>query len=269
MGILDIMINAPNIQKLYDNYINVANDLNRNERYKGKEEYYHASSAFSCRRKLYFETVLVADRTNPPNDSSSRKMRLGTIFHNEMEKCFDYYNNGGILYTKGITSSNTKGIPRASFSVYQEKEIIIDFVNVRGYYDLVLQMDSGEVYLYDYKTMGSFPWKIKFGNKPVFKYTKPPKKSFKYEFQLGTYGYAIKKQFGRLDGMYLVYYNKDTSVMRQVPVDLSYTEKAIQFWKEVNSEHKLGMPKLENGLSPVESWECSYCQFKDLCQKTD
>ena len=256
------MTNSPDIQKLYDSYIKVENNRNREERYKGKEEYYHASSAFSCRRKLYFETVLVSDNTNPPNDSSYRKMRLGTIFHSEMEKCFDYYNNGGILYTKGITSSNTKGIPRASFSVYQEKEIIIDFVNVRGHYDLVLQMDTGEVYLYDYKTMGSYPWKLKFGRNKV-------PSNLRYEFQLGTYGYAIKKQFGRLDGMFLIYYNKDTSTMRQVPVDLSYTEKAIQFWKEVNSEHKLGMPKFEKGLSPVESWECSYCQFQELCQKTD
>ena len=90
-----------------------------------------------------------------------------------------------------------------------------------------------------------------------------------HELQLCTYGYAVKKEFGRLDGMFLVYYNKDTSTMRQVPVDLSYTEKAIQFWKEVNSEHKLGMPRFEKGLSPVESWECNYCQFQDLCQRTD
>ena len=250
------------IQQLYDDYIKTKNHLNKEQRYKGKEEYYHASSAFSCRRKLYFESVLVAEATNPPNDSSLRKMRLGTIFHDEMEKCFDFYNNGGILYTKGILNSNTKDIPRASFSVYQEEEIVIDFVNVRGHYDCVIKMDSGEVYLYDYKTMGSYPWKLKFGHSRV-------PSNLRYEFQLGTYGYAVKKEFGRLDGMFLVYYNKDTSTMRQVPVDLSYTEKAIQFLKEVNSEHKLGMPRFEEGLSPVESWECNYCQFQDLCQRTD
>ena len=250
------------IQQLYYDYIKTKNHLNKEQRYKGKEEYYHASSAFSCRRKLYFESVLVAEATNPPNDSSLRKMRLGTIFHDEMEKCFDFYNNGGILYTKGILNSNTKEIPRASFSVYQEKEIVIDFVNVRGHYDCVIKMDTGEVYLYDYKTMGSYPWKLKFGHSRV-------PSNLRYEFQIGTYGYAVKKEFGRLDGMFLVYYNKDTSVMRQVPVDLSYTEKAIQFWKEVNSEHKLGMPRFEEGLSPVESWECNYCQFQDICQRTD
>ena len=257
------MTNAPVIQLLYDNYIAFVNKDNREKRYKGKEEYYHASSAFSCRRKLYFESVLVAEPTNPPNESSLRKMRLGTVFHDEMEKCFDFYNNGSILYTKGNISSNTIGIPSASFSVYQEKEIIIDFVNVRGFYDLVIKMESGEVYLYDYKTMASYPWKLKFGR------DKKPPKNLRYEFQLGTYGYAVKKEFGRLDGMFLIYYNKDTSVMRQVPVHLSFTEKAIQFWKEVNSEHKLGMPKFEEGLSPVETWECGYCQFQDVCQDTD
>ena len=257
------MSNAPNIQKLYDHYIELANDKNRKDRYKGKEEYYHASSAFSCRRKLYFETVLVSDNTNPPKSISLRKMRLGTIFHSEMEKCFDYYSNFCILYTKDINSNIKYTIPSTTFKVYQEKEIVIESVNVRGHYDLVLEMDSGEVYLFDYKTMGSYPWKLKFGR------DKAPPKNLRYEFQLGTYGYAIKKQFGRLDGMFLVYYNKDTSVMKQIPVDLSFTDKAIQFWKEVNSEHKFGMPKFEKGLSPVESWECSYCQFQDLCQRTD
>ena len=254
---------APDIKSLYNNYIENENEKNRLERYKGKEEYYHASHSFFCRRMLYYESVLVAEKTNPAKEDGVRKMRLGTIFHTEMEKCFDYYKNGGILYTKGNNNSNTKSIPRDSFSVYQENEILIESVNVRGYYDLVLQMETGEVYLYDYKTMGTYPWKMRFGR------FASPKRSLKYEFQIGTYGYAVKKEFGRLDGMFLVYYNKDTSKMKQIPISLAYTEKALQFWKEVNNEHKLGMPILERGLSPVDTWECNFCDYKDLCMNEE
>ena len=84
---------APNIQDLYDFYIKVKNTQNTEERYKGKEKYYHASGANSCRRKLYFETVLVADKTNEPKNTDYRKMRLGTVFHSEMEDCFNYLNS--------------------------------------------------------------------------------------------------------------------------------------------------------------------------------
>ena len=252
----------PNIQSLYDNYIKERNTANREKRYKGKEDYYHASHSFYCRRMLYYESVLKSDITNPSDNKGFRKMRLGTVFHTEMEKCFDYYENNRILSINS-TSNSTLSIPSSPFIVYQEKEIVIEDVNVRGHYDLVLQMETGEVYLYDYKTMGAFPWSMRFGRKAV-----PSRRSLKYEFQIGTYRYAVKKEFGRLDGMFLIYYNKDTSLMKQIPVDLHYTEKALQFWKEVNSEHKLGMPKLEAGLSPVDTWECSFCDYKDLCQRT-
>ena len=57
--------------------------------------------------------------------------------------------------------------------------------------------------------------------------------SVHYELQLGTYGYAIKEMFGRLDGMYLYYYNKDTSDMRAVSVPLTYVSRAYIFWNVV------------------------------------
>ena len=82
------MTKAPKIQDIYDEYVKAQNEANREERYQGKEEYYHASGAGSCSRKLYFESVAVAKPTNSPKPDSLRKMRLGTIFHNEMEDCF-------------------------------------------------------------------------------------------------------------------------------------------------------------------------------------
>ena len=89
--------------------------------------------------------------------------------------------------------------------------------------------------------------------------------SIHYELQLGTYGYAIKEMFGRLDGMYLYYYNKDNSDMRAVQVPLTYVSRAYLFWKNINDEHKQGLPDFRVGVSPVQKWQCNYCQFKDHC----
>ena len=248
------MINAPNIESIYNNYITEQNTLNRENRYTGKEKYYHASKAGHCDRQLYYESVALAKSTNKPTEKGYRTMRLGTIFHSEMEDCFNSQPSNG-TYNNTITGTGTS-IP-SSFKVHQENEIIIEELNVRGFYDLVLEMRTGEVYLYDYKTMGSYPWKLKFGH--------GAKPNLMYEYQLGTYGYAVRQEFGRLDGMFLVYYNKDTSAMKQKPINLKYVNIAYQFWKELKSKHSEGLPSIEHGVSPKESWECNFCDWKDLC----
>ena len=89
--------------------------------------------------------------------------------------------------------------------------------------------------------------------------------SIHYELQLGTYGYAVKEKFGQLDGMYLYYYNKDTSAMRAVEVPLTYVSRAYLFWRNLNDEHKMGLPGFRVGISPVQKWQCNYCQFKSRC----
>ena len=89
--------------------------------------------------------------------------------------------------------------------------------------------------------------------------------SIHYELQLGTYGYAVKEKFGQLDGMYLYYYNKDTSAMRCVEVPLTFVSRAYLFWRNLNDEHKMGLPEFRVGISPVQKWQCNYCQFKNHC----
>ena len=248
------MTKAPNIESIYNDYIVEQNTLNRKSRYTGKEKYYHASAANSCSRKLYYESVALTIPTNEPKKESYRKMRLGTIFHSEMEDCFNSQPSNG-TGTGTITGTGTS-IP-SSFKVHQENEIVIEELNVRGFYDLVLEMDTGEVYLYDFKTVGSYPWKLRFGrgNQYMGKMVhKSVSSNFRNEYQLGTYGYAVRQGFGRLDGMFLVYYNKDTSAMKQKTVDLNYVNIAYQFWKEKNSEHSMVLPIIEKGVSPKDSW---------------
>jgi len=62
--------------------------------------------------------------------------------------------------------------------------------------------------------------KYKFGRK------KEGNPSIHQELQLGTYGYAIKEEFGRCDGLFLLCYNKDTSVMKEVPVSIDFINQS-------------------------------------------
>ena len=130
-------------------------------------------------------------------------------------------------------------------------------MNIRGFYDLVIH-DEG-VHLIDFKTIASYPYKRKFGKNIDMN------QSNHHELQVASYGLGVIKEFGRLDSMSLCYYNKDNSRMRPVSVPLMYVEQAYTYWKNVNEEHKKGLPEFRLGISPVQKCQCNYCQFKDLC----
>ena len=147
-------------------------------------------------------------------------------------------------------------------NVIVEHPIDVEELNVKGYIDMVVEMEDGKVYVYDIKTIGSWSWKFKFGRK------KEDKPSFHQELQLGTYGYAIQKEYGRCDGLALVYYNKDTSMVKQCEVDLDFIDQAYTYWTSVIDNHKdNNLPPLQQGVSPVMDWECRYCNFVKLCEE--
>ena len=259
--------NSPiDIEGIYNSYLVSENEKNRKERYEGNENWYHASGAGSCSRKLYYESVLKAEPTNDLKNRNRRVLRLGTIVHNDFDKAFNLYNKQ--VY-KQVNSTNEKKEKnnkkeRNSVKFHVEEDIKIDELNVRGFYDLVAEDGRDEdipIYLYDLKTTAAYSWKLKFGRNSPFQ-----NQGIFYELQIGTYGYAVKEKFGRLDGMYLYYYKKDDSVMKSVSVPLTYTSRAYLFWKNINDEHKQGLPQFRKGVSPVQNWQCNYCQFLDLCK---
>ena len=242
--------------QLYSDFIRAKNDENRKNRYEGQEHWYHASGAGSCSRKLYFESVVKQEPTNPIKDAGMRLLRLGTILHDDLGEALTMYNTmyNNTMYNKEKERNKEK---ESNLKFHVEKEITIDSLNVRGFYDVVAE--DGKVYLYDLKSCASYSWTMKFGRKKKFD------PSIYYELQLGTYGYAIEKEFGRLDGMYLLYYNKDNSKMKYVEVPLTFVSRAFLFWRNINDEHKQGLPMFKKGVSPVQPWNCSYCQFLDVC----
>ena len=245
------------IVSIYSQYMEAKQKENTEKRYKGKERYYHGSGAGTCSRKLYYQSVERAKETNKPTERGNRIMRLGTIVHEDFEKAFSLYNNN--IYNKLIYRNSNKkenNIKEKQIEFLFENEVIVEDLNVRGFYDLVAKCGD-EVYLYDLKTMGSWPWKSKIANDGTGSET--------HHLQLATYGLAIKEEFGRLDGMFLYYYNKDPSMMRAGSVPLTYISRAYLFWKNVIDEHKQGLPPFRIGVSPVQDWQCNYCQFLDHC----
>ena len=146
--------------------------------------------------------------------------------------------------------------------IKMEYPIDIKELNVKGFIDMVIFMEDGSIYVYDFKTIGSWSWKFKFGRK-----YKDPNPSFHQEMQLGTYGNAIMREFGRCDGLYLLYYNKDNSQYKECEVDLEFIDTAYNYWVAVKDAHEQGLPPLQQGVAPVQEWECRYCQYKNLCDE--
>ena len=260
-----IKVQSPiDIEGVYEEYLDELQEKNRKERYEGNEHWYHASGAGSCSRKLYFESVEMVQPTNLIDQRTKRLLNLGNLVHEDIQNSLtrtrnrdnNIDTNRDSLLTEKEINNKEKDV---EFLV--EGEIKIEELNVRGFYDIVAKKGVVEqqIYLYDIKTCGGWSWKMKFGrNKKI-------NTSIHYELQLGTYGYAIQKQFGQLDGMYLYYYNKDDSQMRTVKVPLTYVSRAYLFWRNINDEHKQGLPDFRTGVSPVQKWQCNYCQFKDHC----
>ena len=249
------------IEGIYEEYINEKQEENRIKRYEGNESWYHASGAGSCSRKLYFESVEQVEPTNKIDSRTKRLLTLGNIVHDDIQKSLTHtrYNivhNNNILDSKEEINNKEESV-----EFHTEGELSIPELNVRGFYDIIVDDKTGDrkVYLYDIKTCGGYSWSLKFGRKKQFN------PSIHYELQLGTYGYAVKEKFGQLDGMYLYYYNKDTSAMRAVEVPLTYVSRAYLFWRNLNDEHKMGLRGFKVGISPVQKWQCNYCQFKDHC----
>jgi len=252
------------IEGIYNEYLDELQERNRKNRYEGNEHWYHASGAGSCSRKLYYESVEMVESSNLFDIRTKRLLSLGNLVHEDIQnsltrtrnrELYNRDNNRDSLLEKEINNKEKE----TEFLV--EGEIKIEELNVRGFYDIVAKkgVDKQQIYLYDIKTCGGWSWKMKFGRK------KQINTSIHYELQLGTYGYAIQKEFGQLDGMYLYYYNKDDSQMRAVEVPLTYVSRAYLFWRNINDEHKQGLPDFRVGVSPVQKWQCNYCQFKEHC----
>ena len=252
-------------EEIYHEYLNHKNEQNRKDRYEGNEGWYHASGAGFCSRKLYFESVEKAKPTNPPKEKNSRIMRLGTIIHEDIQNALIYYNNiNNNINNKSLKSNIAEiNLPNGGFEI--EGEIILKDLNVRGFCDVIVEdytdsEDDPYIRLYDFKSVGNYGFRKQFSSK----FTKEDPMT--YFMQLSTYGLAVKEKYGNLDSMDLIYYGKDDSRMKKLPVDLMYLSKARRYWHVINDEHSKGLPIFKLGTSPYKEWMCNYCQYRDHCR---
>ncbi len=122
-------------------------------------EYFSASSAGYCMRKLIFERLGV-----PPvaKDSDARKTRVfeaGHVFH---------------AWVQAITKN-------AGLSIAQELELSDETLMVRGHIDDLVLVD-GKLILMDYKTQ----------NSRAFTWQKDREVSYYHKMQVGTYMYMLR-----------------------------------------------------------------------------
>lgn len=157
-------------------------------------DYWSASSAGYCHRKLIFERLGV-----PPieRDSDARRTRVfesGNIFHS---------------WVQGITK-------KAGLSIAQELELQDDDIMVRGHVDDIISID-GKLMLYDYKTQhsGAFTFQK---NRPISHY---------HEFQIGTYLHMLRHNEAYKD---LV----EARVMKISKDDLRMAENQIFWTQELD-----------------------------------
>jgi CRISPR/Cas system-associated exonuclease Cas4 (RecB family) len=191
-------------------------------------------------------------------------MGLGTAIHNELQSSLLYYNNINKQYINKDNNNKEHIVQYKRYNFLVEQEIVIEDLNVRGYCDVIVKdyedsKESPYIKLYDIKSTGSYGFKKQFSTKFI---NQDP---MTYFMQLSTYGLAVKEKYGQLDSMDLIYYNKDDSRMKRLPVDLSYLSKARRYWSVINDEHAKGLPLFRLGTSPYKEWMCNYCQFKDHC----
>ena len=174
-------------------------------------DYWSASSAGYCMRKLIFE------RLGVPKTNDEDKARLQRVF------------SAGHLFHEWIQELTKK----SGASVEQETELVDDDIMVKGHFDDII--DAGKYILYDYKTVNSRSFNYK------------QELSHFHRMQLGTYMYmARKKKYESLSEGRILLLEKDTLRTREFVLDwTAELEKEIYtYWSTLNGYWKnKKMPK--------------------------
>tara|TARA_Y100000310_G_C20566434_1_gene755726 strand:+ start:100 stop:837 length:738 start_codon:yes stop_codon:yes gene_type:complete len=217
---------------------------------------FHASGSGSCYRKQFYSYYDYP--IDKKDDKSLRILDLGTTVHERIQESVNWW-------------SNNTDVRKA----YIEDEIEIPFLNLVGKYDIgVIDDDQNIFYLWDIKTAAAYKWTTMFGRKD----NRVAGSSDNYKLQLGTYALGIKQKYNPdTINMYLLWYNKNTSMMREQPIEPEWIDKAEEYWSNVNDilstygkdfeESEVLMPGISPG-SPFADWECKYCQYNSICPTT-
>ena len=216
-------------------------------------EVFHASGAGSCYRKQLYSYY------GYPQDEKDLKsymiLDLGTVVHERIQESLKWWHT----------------LQKQDHHLYIEDKIEIPILNLVGSYDVGVHTTNAEFYLWDIKTAAAYKWTTKFG----LKKNRKPMSDTNYKLQLGTYamGARLKYKPEKII-MYLYWYNKNTSQVREQIVAPEWESKAYEYWTNLNDifaangENFEKAEELEPGISygvPFQDWECRYCPYYGVC----
>ncbi len=234
------------IDLLYDAYLRYV------EKEKGRtNDHLHPSLAGRC-----FKIHQFLQNNTTPKEKHARVMRLlrlGTIVGDDIEAGITkVWNNPELLKEIGVPIT-------LSGSLYTQLEVEIKRMNIKGTLDIV-RIHGNKAEIVDNKTSASYKFKKIFGRVKE-------KSNLMYEKQITTYAIAIMEKFPEIEEveLFLNYYNKDNSDMRQVYVN-NHLSETILYWERLIDCIKDELIAGEDYGVPFQSWECSYCDFAHLCK---
>jgi len=246
-----------NVETIYDDMLKELNAVNKKERYDGNEKWFHVSSAGRC-FKIHWYSIRGTEQ-DQPSAKQRRVFEQGNITHKSIQDAF---------------------AKKFGNKVFNEQELTIPRLNVRGFSDIIVpdiyieQLQTNMTLIYDIKTMNAFSWRTKYGQKQNRK-----AQSGLAELQIGTYALALSEYMNcekTLDFipvqpivMSIIDYKKDDSTMKINLVAKRTMIEAEQYWEEVKifvSNFQQKEPKAGNVVGcPKLSWECNYCPYASKC----
>lgn len=206
-----------------------------NKEKKEKDKSFYASQLGTCLRKQIWKR----QGKKPSNLLDGRRLRIFSV---------------GDIFHEWIQSK----LKKTGILIKVEGEIVNTKYNYRGRYDALVEK-NGKKLVYDFKTVHS----------RAYHYKDFPYKH--HQIQLASYVLFLQKDYPDLDEGRLLYISKDDLCLKEIPLKLTqeWKKKVLKELKVLNKYYKIGkipskLPLEENGDL---SWQCKWCQYKDICQK--
>ena len=255
-----------NIIDIYDAYLDIKQEEHK-LKYSEHKGWFSASTAGSCFKKQWYK--LNEEHEEPLDKRVKRLLRLGTIVHKDVQEAIDWYND--------IFKTSSKNDSKEYRTEYA---ITLDEFKVIGHLDaMYIDYNNKTIDLIDLKTIGDYPWKMRFG----IKKNRDKNPSNHYYYQVATYMLGIgveldedcgikkeEREFFEYD-MGIVWYNKNDSRLKSISIDPVWTTLAKEYWTELNEFIDSGddIQSIQPGTAinvPAEHWECGYCPFETKCK---
>lgn len=189
------------VRKVIDDFL-----IAESEKVRDYGDYWSASSAGYCMRKLVYERLGIP-KTKEDDPRQQRVFSAGHIFHEWLQKL-------------------TK---EAGVSVAQEIELQDEKLMIRGHFDDLIKTENS-IILYDYKTANSRSFNYK---REVSHY---------HRMQVGTYLYMLRKmkEYKELSEARVLIIEKDTLRTKEFQViwDKDLAIEVYQYWSTLNGYWK-------------------------------